>query len=67
MPGGPVEITGVSCGTVHGGSSTSTHYLTISWTTVENFPDQTSRYVVSVLPLEGGDETTSSETNKQRM
>ena len=52
MPIGPVETTDVSCGTVHGGSSANTRYLTISWTTVEDFPDQTSRYVVSVLPLE---------------
>ena len=49
---GPVETTGVSCGTVRDGSSANTRYLTISWTTVEDFPDQTSHYVVSVLPLE---------------
>ena len=46
---GPVETTGVSCGTVRDGSSANTRYLAISWTTVEDFPDQTSRYVVSVL------------------
>ena len=48
----PVEVTDVSCGPIRDGSSASTRYLTISWTTVEEFPDQTSRYVVSVLPLE---------------
>ena len=52
MPIGPVETTGVSCGTVRDGSSANTRYLTISWTTVEDVPDRTSRYVVSVLPLE---------------
>ena len=58
VPRGPVEITGVSCRIVHDGSSARTHYLTISWTTVENFPDQMSCYVVSVLPLESaGTET----------
>jgi len=49
---GPVVTTGVSCGTIRDGSSTNTRYLTISWTTVEDFPDQMSHYVVSVLPLE---------------
>ena len=52
VPRGLVEITGVSCRTVHDGSSARTHHLTISWTTVENFPDQMSCYVVSMLPLE---------------
>ena len=58
VPRGPVETTGISCRIVHDGSSARMHYLTISWTTVENFPDQMSCCVVSMLPLESaGTET----------
>ena len=47
---GPINTTGITCGKIDYSSSEHTRNLTLSWTTNEDFPNQTSRYVVTALP-----------------
>lgn len=49
---GPANTTGISCGEIHDGKSDNKRNLTISWETKEDFPDNTSHYVVGVLSWE---------------